>query len=75
MGCAALLSQVQRHPKHDQKQGYRDYRKRPGYLVIDRPPINQGREVIYLIGVIQRCRAGALDIVKEAVGNFGDAET
>jgi hypothetical protein len=31
--------------------------------------------VIYLIGVIQRVRAGALDIVKESVGNFGDAET
>ena len=74
MRWAALPSQVQRHPEHDQKQRNRDNRTRPGYLVIDRPPINQSREVIYLIGVIQRVRAGALDIVKEPVGNFGDAE-
>jgi hypothetical protein len=72
---AILLFPIKRHPEHRQEQRKREDRKRPSNLVIHRPPINQGREAIYLVGEIQLFGRTALNIIEEPIRNFGNAET
>src|ERR1035437_3649680 len=73
--AAILLFPIKRHPEHRQEQRKREDRKRPSNLVIHRPPINQGRESIYLVGEIQLFGRTALNIIEEPIRNFGNAET